>query len=59
MSEQQEQFVSGVIYTASWGQVTPEQAAKQIMEHLNPTIWPRLAPSYGTTGTRRIRRNTR
>lgn len=44
---------------ATWGQVTPEEAARQIIEALNPTIWPRCSPGYGTTGTRRTRKATK
>lgn len=44
------------VYAAAWGQTTPEEAARQIMEALNPTVWPRRSPGYGTTGTRRTRK---
>lgn len=44
---------------ATWGQITPEEAARQIMEALNPTVWPRRTPGYGTTGTRCTRKATK
>lgn len=48
--------VAHVVRAAAWGNCTPEEAARQILEHLHPTIWPRRVPAYGTTGTRRIRK---
>jgi hypothetical protein len=54
-----EECVAYTVRAAAWGNLTPEEAARQILEHLNPTIWPRRAPAYGTTGTRRIRRVTK
>ena len=44
------------VYMAAWGQITPEEAARRIVDALNPTIWPRCVPSYGTRGTRRRRK---
>jgi hypothetical protein len=51
-----EESVAYTVRAAAWGACTPEEAARQILEALNPTIWPRRAPAYGTTGTRRIRK---
>lgn len=51
--------VTSRVYAAAWGQITPEEAARQILDALNPTIWPRRSPGYGTTGTRRTRKATK
>lgn len=47
------------VYAAAWGQITPEEAARQITEALNPTVWPRRSLGYGTTGTRCTRKATK
>lgn len=51
--------VAHQVYAAAWGQITPEESARQILGSLNPTVWPRRSPGYGTTGTRHIRKATK
>ena len=51
--------VAYAVRMATWVQITPEQVASQIIEALNPTIWPRRSLGYGTTGTSRTRKATK